>query len=212
MTRSETIAAALLTVFFAVGVAGHAFATTFPLMLAFTPWVLLVAGIIVFGWEARRQTRTFLVWAAVTYVVTFFLEVIGTKTGLVFGAYTYGATLGRHLLEVPLVIGFNWTIVVLGCISFTTTVVKNRYAAPVAAAVLAVIFDIFLEPVAIRLDYWTWTGGPIPIQNYIAWFVISLAAGIGYQRLRLARATWLPAFYALLQTVFFVALRMTPAT
>ena len=30
-----------------------------------------------------------------------------------------------------------------------------------------------LEPVAIRLDMWSWAGGNPPLQNYIAWFVVS---------------------------------------
>ena len=37
----------------------------------------------------------------------------------------------------------------------------------------AVIFDWFLEPLAIRLGFWKWDG-EIPVYNYICWFVISL--------------------------------------
>ncbi len=211
MKRPDTVAASFLAIFFTVGIFGHAFAKTLPLMLLLTPFVLFVAGGFVFWWEARHQGRAFLIWAAVTYVVTFALEVIGARTGLVFGAYSYGSTLGVKVLNVPLVIGFNWTIVVLGCVSFTTSVIRQRLAAVVVAAALAVLFDMFLEPVAIRLDYWAWAGGDIPLQNYIAWFVISLAASLAYSLIPLERKTWLPAVYALIQAVFFIALRLTAA-
>ena len=37
---------------------------------------------------------------------------------------------------------------------------------------MMVVYDIVLEPAAIALDMWSW-GGPVPMQNYIAWFFIS---------------------------------------
>jgi putative membrane protein len=42
-----------------------------------------------------------------------------------------------------------------------------------AGALLMVIYDILLEPVAIRLDMWSWETVTPPLQNYIAWFIIS---------------------------------------
>jgi uncharacterized membrane protein len=41
------------------------------------------------------------------------------------------------------------------------------------AAILAVVFDYVLEPVAINLNYWQWAYNIIPLQNYLAWFLIS---------------------------------------
>ena len=38
---------------------------------------------------------------------------------------------------------------------------------------LMVVYDFALEPAAIDLNMWDW-GGPVPMQNYIAWLVISL--------------------------------------
>lgn len=34
-------------------------------------------------------------------------------------------------------------------------------------------YDFFMEPVAMRYDFWQWKNGIIPLKNYIAWFVIS---------------------------------------
>jgi putative membrane protein len=34
--------------------------------------------------------------------------------------------------------------------------------------------DFLIEPVAIKYDYWAWAEVAVPVQNYIAWFFISL--------------------------------------
>jgi putative membrane protein len=33
--------------------------------------------------------------------------------------------------------------------------------------------DILIEPVAIELNYWHWDAVAVPIENYLAWFVLS---------------------------------------
>ena len=41
------------------------------------------------------------------------------------------------------------------------------------SALLAVIFDWVMEPVAVKLGFWTWAGnGQIPWLNYLSWFFI----------------------------------------
>jgi len=33
--------------------------------------------------------------------------------------------------------------------------------------------DLLIEPVAIELNFWRWTDVTVPLENYIAWFVLS---------------------------------------
>jgi putative membrane protein len=33
--------------------------------------------------------------------------------------------------------------------------------------------DFLIEPIAIRFDYWSWSGGEIPLQNYLGWYLFS---------------------------------------
>ena len=33
-----------------------------------------------------------------------------------------------------------------------------------------VLLDIIIEPIAIKLDFWTWADVAVPIQNYVMWF------------------------------------------
>jgi putative membrane protein len=102
--------------------------------------------------------------------ITFALEVIGVKTGLVFGEYKYGETLGLKLFEVPLIIGFNWILVILGTISVAQLITKNVLANSLIAATISVIFDLVLEPIAIKLDYWQWSQNVIPFKIILPGF------------------------------------------
>jgi putative membrane protein len=243
--RLELFTILTLGLLFLVGLAGHALAAALPWMLLLTPYFLLLAGLSVLLpvlWEGRRRLWW---WALVVLVVTFFVEAAGTATGRIFGPYTYGATLGPMLLAVPVVIAFNWLLVILGATSLAERVIRRlesvrrrgaqereaqgrrRPAAgggaapgqlrplPVAlaavlAAGLAAGFDFVLEPTAVRLQYWVWHAAGIPLQNYLAWFLVALAAALAFMLLRLSARSRLPLAYFLIQLGFFGALRFLP--
>lgn len=196
----------IYTSFFGIGVLWHALPLTYPIMRFITPWVLLIFGVFIFLSAVPEGGKRLLLWGAGTYLVTFIIEAIGVATGKVFGVYIYGDVLGFKLLEVPLLIGFNWTVVILGLASFVTRYIKNRILAAPLIALGAVLFDMIMEPIAMALDYWHWSNGVIPIQNYVAWFVIGLAAAAGYIIAGIRVRTPYPAFYVSLQMVFFGAL------
>ena len=85
---------------------------------------------------------------------------------------------------MPLIIGFNWVFVILGSIAISRLLTNNIFLSPVISALIAFIFDLILEPIAIKLDYWSWSEGIIPIQNYLAWFVIALISALGFNYLK----------------------------
>ena len=47
------------------------------------------------------------------FIFGYSVELIGIKTGLLFGEYSYDTALGFKLLDVPLIIGLNWVIIVV---------------------------------------------------------------------------------------------------
>ncbi len=100
-------------------------------------------------------------------------EVVGTNTGLIFGSYTYGASLGPKLWGTPLSMVVNWMLSVYLAAMVVMRYVKNTWLLAVLASLLLVLYDYILEPVAIRLDMWGWAGGTPPVQNYMAWFTLS---------------------------------------
>ena len=209
----------VLAVLFAVGAAGHVVAHTLPWMLALTPGFLLLTSVAVAAPSLATGGRRFALWAAGAYALTFAAEAVGVATGAVFGEYVYGPTLGWKVWDVPVIIAFNWVMVVNGAICIAGRILSlrgapgRRIALPLLAGAIAAAFDWVMEPVAIRLDYWTWAGGSIPLQNYAAWFV--LAAGLAaFHPRQLQRACELgttgrlAGVYVLLQTAFFGAMRL----
>ena len=209
----------VLAVLFAVGTAGHLVAHTLPWMLVLTPGFLLLTSGAVAVPSLAADGRRFALWAAGAYALTFAAEAVGVATGAVFGEYVYGPTLGWKIWDVPVIIAFNWVMVVNGAICIAGRILSlraapgRRIALPLLAGAIAAAFDWVMEPVAIRLDYWTWAGGSIPLQNYAAWFV--LAAGLAaFHPRQLQRACELgttgrlAGVYVVLQAAFFGALRL----
>jgi bisanhydrobacterioruberin hydratase len=101
-------------------------------------------------------------------------------------------------------------MIILGALSLAQLIFRRRLTVAVAAAVLAAGFDYLLEPTAIRLDYWIWQAAGIPLRNYLAWFIIALAAALVYGYLKFSVKTRLPLVYFLIQLAWFAALRIFP--
>lgn len=204
----DTLFLLIIADFYLVGLIFHAIPVTLPYMLLLTPLVLLVFGVLGVYPLIKEGRRRIWAWAAATYAVTLSLEIIGVQTGMVFGSYYYGGVLGLKLAEVPLVIGFNWVIVVLGAARFSERVTKSPLLAALLVGAVCVVYDFVLEPVAIGLDYWQWEGGHIPLQNYAAWFLIAAVAAWFYRRLGLTADSRLPEWYVGVQFIFFIGLQI----
>ena len=106
---------------------------------------------------------------AVVVILGYLVELIGVHTELFFGRYAYGLGLGYKLAEVPLLIGANWLLVVLGA-SAILAVVKPVWIRMLTGAILIVGYDVLLEPFAISVGLWSWPeSGRVPTQNYLDW-------------------------------------------
>jgi len=208
--RKEALAGLVMAVFFLVGFAGHVFSVTLPLMMAITPFFLLIFGGAAFLPVAMEAERPLLLWCGATLAVTFALEVVGAATGLIFGPYTYGRTLGPQLFGVPLLIAFNWLIVIVAAIGAAQRAVRPVVTRVVLVGLIAVIFDYVLEPTAIVLSYWTWSTPVIPWQNYLAWFCIAAGSAAVFFSMRLEVRSRLPIYYVVVQLLFFLGLGLVP--
>ena len=56
---------------------------------------------------------------------------------------------------------------------------------PLLTAVLAVVFDLFIDPVAVAAGYWVWFKPGriyygIPLLNYVGWFVLMFFAPLAW--------------------------------
>jgi putative membrane protein len=192
--------------FYLVGAIGHILPLTKKIMFNLTPYVLLISSLVVYFYFESKQKEKFNVWVIGTYIFTFIAEAIGTNTGLLFGKYSYTNNLGFRLMNVPLVIGLNWVFIVLGSILIAKKAKQNIYITSLLAALITVMFDIILEPAAIKLQYWSWWQGKIPIYNYITWFILSGTIAYFYLKSDIKTKNKLPIYYLLIQVVFFAIL------
>ena len=113
-------------------------------------------------------------------ILGFFVEVIGVKTGFIFGSYHYGAAMGIKVLAVPLLIGINWSILLYSTSQFCRF--KSEILNAIFGAFLMTILDYFIEQSASKFDFWHWKNNHIPLQNYIAWFLISFILNLIFQK------------------------------
>ena len=220
---SYRVATFLAILFHAIGFTGILFykndffiyATGFNLLLMFA---LLI-------WTQKGKPAGFWIFLFLCYVLGVAAEVIGVNTGKLFGEYEYGPVLGKKFMEVPLIIGVNWFIIIYCCavsIHMLLKKILNRMPAEpegklkilkalsiiVDGATLAVIMDWLIEPVAIKLDYWHWLGdGSIPVFNYICWFLVSLPMLAIFHYCKFEKENKFAVNLLLIQAMFFLLLR-----
>jgi bisanhydrobacterioruberin hydratase len=185
--------------------------------------LLLMFGLLVY--TQPRQNLSFWIFLVSVVIIGIGVELIGTSSGLLFGDYEYGKTLGPSIANVPLIIGVNWFIIIYCCgisVQMLLERVVHRLAlknneAPVKlkalsivfdGAMLAVFFDWLMEPVAIELKYWTWKGdGAIPVFNYVCWFIISALLLFLFHRASFVKENKFAVNLLLIQAMFFLLLR-----
>ena len=129
-----------------------------------------------FFYSNKNYSKSFIFLCLQVFFFGFFIEVFGVNTGLVFGEYSYGKTLGLKLFNTPLVMGINWlnlSLASFGIISFFT---ENKFLLILLSSLLMVSLDYIIEPIAINLDFWSWQNVSVPIHNYFGWFFGAIIA------------------------------------
>ncbi|MCA1031007.1 carotenoid biosynthesis protein [Bacillus timonensis] len=120
---------------------------------------------------------------AISLVIFFFsisVELIGVKTGLLFGNYYYTDQFGPLVFGVPVAIGLAWLMVIGSSYAVTYTILgtKKTVFSIIVASLLAVLMDAIIDPVAFVIkQYWIWEATSfyynIPMKNFLTWFVVA---------------------------------------
>ena len=189
-----------------VGIIGFAIPFSRPVFQAMTPIMILLA---VLGLIRYHDGDRNLKMVAITLFILFAgfgVEVLGVKTGVIFGAYSYGTVLMPKIMETPLIIGVNWLLLVYTARAMVEYWDTTEWIKVPVVAILVTVFDIVLEPVAIKLGFWSWAGDSVPFQNYFAWFVIALVFSgiIAVSKVKLLNEMGGPLFFMLF--LFFLVL------
>lgn len=170
--KLNKILSIILIFFLSIGLIG--FFTPYAEMFnSLSTYNLLLTLFLVFL-SFKNYLNIFIIPFVLIFTLGFISEVAGVNTGLVFGYYSYSKNLGVSILNVPLIIGVNWAILGMGAWHLSKSVISNKVSQIIFGAILMVVFDFIMEPVAIKLDFWTWKSIDIPVFNYFSWFLISL--------------------------------------
>ncbi|MTH53301.1 carotenoid biosynthesis protein [Bacillus mangrovi] len=172
-----------LYIFFLIWYGCGVILLSFDLLPAWLEWAnvvfLIVAGTL--GGVYFHHTygpRTGFILSAAVVLLSIFIEFLGVEYGIMFGDYYYTSDFGPQLLGVPIAIGFAWLMVMAGSHAIMKAIWPG---APLllfstAGALLAVMIDLILDPVAYKVKaYWVWTADSfyynIPFSNFAGWFI-----------------------------------------
>ena len=145
----------------------------------------------------------------ISYSLGALCELIGVNTGILFGNYSYGDTLGLKLFNVPLVMGVNWFITVYISSSIADKIVNTNYLKIILSLLLILFLDICIEPVAPKMDMWKLTGYEhAPITNYITWAFIALPLIFIYFKQNIKTNFYLSLNIYFSQILFFIAINI----
>jgi len=217
------IATGIAIFFHAIGLVGMLF-TDNNFFVHSTPFNLLLSFFLLI-WTHPEKNKSFYFFIGIVFIVGFLSEVVGVNTGLLFGDYHYSKILGIQLFQVPILIAVNWFIIIY-CSGIGTHVLLNKMIHRVAkdynepslklkamsvifdGASLAVLFDWLMEPVAIKLGFWTWGGdGSVPFYNYFCWLLISILLLTVFNFFNFRKENKFAVNLLLTQALFFLILR-----
>jgi uncharacterized membrane protein len=136
---------------------------------------------------AVRQATLWKAWALST-LLGYGIELIGTQTGYPFGPYRYTDVLQPQVLGVPVAIAIAWGSLV-GLWGLLGP--QGRLKRALWVAIGSVATDVLLEPYATAIrGYWQWETPAIPLANYLSWGVFAALLSLLYPRRTALQATY----------------------
>ena len=196
-----------LIIIYTVGALGFIFQYQYDLLLSLTPLNLsLSLGFLLFFHHSFN--KNFILWASFIFLAGWLLEWVGVKTGFPFGEYEYGKTLGWAIDGIPLMMGVNWLVLIYCNHIIAHKINKNPYFIALFTAVSMTIMDYFLEPVAVKHQFWTWYGADVPISNYAGWFVYAFILALSSHWFKIEIKNPIAIGLLIIQFLFFIVLAL----
>lgn len=179
MLHKRNIIFLVLIIFYIVGIVGILMPNNRSEIVALTPMnLLLTAGLFIYG--LNQFNLKFFTIAFITFLLGYGVEVAGVHTGVLFGEYYYGSPLGWKLFDVPSMIGVNWFLLSFSSVGIAKRLFQSKLAVVTFSAILMVLLDVIIEPIAVELDFWNWGNDAttknfnVPFQNYVMWLIAAL--------------------------------------
>jgi putative membrane protein len=203
---STRTAIVVILLFHLVGLVGLSVPSLQTPFMQIVPWhILLMLLVILLTNESDRSLLA--VFVIIIAMSGFVLEWLGVHKYWIFGDYSYGKTLGLKLFDIPLTIGLNWFLLVYATgVTMQHSRLKSALIRVITGAVILVMLDLLIEPVAVNLDYWHWDFNIIPAKNYICWFFVSIAFLYVFELFKFKKQSIVPPVLLITQFVFFALL------
>ena len=153
----------------------------------------LIHGSMIWGYA------NIILFAVVSFIISIGMEIIGTKTGLVFGGkykFDLNKSPGPSFLGIPLVIPLAWSGLIYMSLNFSSHLFSeminygqssNMITATLRLyfsrelfllflpSLLLVIIDLVFDPIAVDEKRWKWENPGsyygVPILNFVGWFI-----------------------------------------
>jgi putative membrane protein len=206
-TKQHIWVKTFLVFYYVVGLVGLSLPPSRLLFSSLVPFSLLLTTALLLyfhvGWTKRVVIVFFLV-----FLSGLLIEMAGVTTGNIFGNYLYGPALGLMVFGTPLMIGVNWFLLVY-CAYEIFRGYKHILVTALLGSFLLVMYDFVLEPVAVNLYWWLWVFGAIPVQNFLAWLLISFFMIILMHQAKMESRNPVAKFLFIIQFLFFFILNLT---
>jgi putative membrane protein len=196
-------AVSIILIFHVVGLVGLILPFTRPIFLYIVPFhLLLMLAVLVLN--HKQIDSRFISFLFTIFILGLVAEWVGIHTHFLFGDYSYGNTLGLKLSGVPLIIGCNWFMLIYSIgVLMQRSRLKNFLIRSLIGALLLVLLDVLIEPVAIYFDYWHWANPIIPLKNYLCWFGVSFLMLLLFEAFRFKQQSIVATIFLLIQFAFF---------
>lgn len=196
-------AISIILIFHAVGLIGLLLPFTRSIFLQIVPFHLLLMLSVVVLNHKPIDTR-FIFCSCAIFILGIAVEWIGIHMHWLFGNYNYGDTLGFKLSGVPLIIGCNWFMLIYSTgVLIQRSRLKSFILRALVGALLLVLLDVLIEPVAVYFDYWHWTNSFVPFKNYVSWFGVSLLMLLAFESFQVKPQSIVAIVFLFTQFAFF---------
>tara|TARA_B100000963_G_scaffold65067_1_gene53265 strand:+ start:257 stop:898 length:642 start_codon:yes stop_codon:yes gene_type:complete len=149
------------------------FLSSSPYVLTMTLFLLIVNNSL----EKKFLLRLFYI-----FFLGLTVEIVGVNFSFFFGEYEYGENLGFKIFNVPIVIGFNWVLLIILTGNFAHNIFPKSIISKILfGSTLMILLDLLIEISAPKLNYWEFATHPVPFSNYLWWFIFSVLFHIIYQ-------------------------------
>lgn len=122
----------------------------------------------------KKKLTAFFLWTITAFFGIYLLQVFSINNNIIFGSCWFGGTFSHQIAGVPYIISIFWIVILFSAIALASKITSINFLRILFSSIFVVILDLFLEPVAMKLDYWQWENKSVPLQNYVIWFIISI--------------------------------------